>query len=179
MRGNRCMLAVEALESRSLLSLSGLLNPSPAVQADLAKIVADQQTLIHDITSQGATLQKDVQGLISATQAAYQNDPAVHAAFMALTTDTRTFQSTLVADYLAILQATSANRAAAVAKFQSDASNAAAVLQADQANIQTAVNNDAAVVAARAQLQADATKVATDIALLQADFAQLKKDLNV
>ena len=49
---------------------------------------------------------------------------------------------------------------------------------ADQANVQTALNSDAAVVAARMQLQADATRVSNDVAVLQADVAQLQKDLH-
>jgi len=177
---NRCRLSVEQLESRSLLSglFGNLFNPSPAVQADLARIQVDQQALRADLLAQGPTLQKDTQALVAAIQTAYKADPNVQAAFTALQNHARTWQTTILADWRAIAAATNANRPAAIAHLQADVIGAAKALQADQASVQTALNSDAAVVAARAQLQADATRVSNDIAVLQADVVQLQKDLH-
>jgi hypothetical protein len=168
----RSVLKVEELEPRSLPSGLGLF--SPVVQADLARLRADVRKLQSDAAALAPTLQMDQQAI----QAAIANSPAVKAARAMFTSDLTAWGMVLQADFRAILAATDPTvRGAAVAKFYQDGSSAYQALQADQAAIQNAVNSDPTVLAAQMKFRNDVALLAADQAAVQADFAQLQKDL--
>jgi len=182
-RSKQRTLVVDELETRSLLSgfhsgfgLGGHgvpTTPSPAVQADLAKIQQDQQQLQTDLTSLAPTLQADWQAI----QTAITNSTTVQAAKQTLTADQAAFRSTLQADWQAIGSATDATtRSAAFTKLKSDLSSGITVIQTDLKAIQTAITNDPTVQAAKQKLQTDAQPIINDQATLQADYTQLRKD---
>src|SRR5207253_1273476 len=106
MNGLNASLRVEQLGARTLPSVGGFIggffNPSPTVQADLAQLQADAQTLHNDLVTLGPTLNQDRQALQTAVQDALANDPAVVAAKATLTADRAAAISTLTADWQAI-----------------------------------------------------------------------------
>ncbi len=165
----KSILGVEELESRSLPS--GFF--SPAVQADLAKIQADAHKLASDAVALAPVLQRDQQAI----QAAVAASPTVQAAEARLAADLNFWGAVLKADGQAFAAAPDpATRSAVLNKFFQDVAGATRTFQTDNAAIVAAVNSDAAVQAAVQHLQADAAPLATDQAVLQADFVQLKKD---
>ncbi len=184
MNSPKTTLSMEILESRALpsgFSLSGwgaFFNQSPAVQADLAKIQTDLQTLHTDLVNLGPTLKKDAQALQTAIASAEKNDATVVSAEATLKTDTSTWNTKLKADWKAVWNATSSSaRQTAITQLKSDLTAAAKALQADHTAIQTAINADAGVQAAQAQLKTDTAPITTDEATLKADYTQLAADI--
>jgi hypothetical protein len=172
---------VDELEGRALLS--GTTGPggiwsNPAVQADLAKIQTDQQTLMNDIKTLAPTLQKDQQGIQTAIQSAIANDASVKSAQSTLTGDEATAKTTLQNDWKAITSATTPSaRIAAFKVYLSDAASAAKTLAADEKAVWTAINADSGVQAAQSKLQTDEAPITADQAALKADYTQLAKDI--
>jgi hypothetical protein len=177
-------LGMETLESRALPSgspwsgLAGLFTPSPAVQADLAKIQTDLQTLHTDWVNLGPTIKKDQQALQTAITTAKDSDTSVESAEATLKAALSTWGTTLQADWQAILAATSKTaREAAFTQLKTDLTSASTAIKADRTAVQTAINADAGVAAAQAQLKTDSAPITAAEATLQADYAQLKTDL--
>jgi hypothetical protein len=163
-------LGVEELGSRVLPSAS------PAtIQADITKVRADVQKLQADAVTILPTLIQDQHAI----RTAINSSAAVQAARATLTSDITTWISTYRADVQAIISAPDATtRAADYTKLFTDWTNAVKTLQADQKAVQTAIDNDPAVQAARAKLMADNAPLAADEAAIQADWQQLQKDLH-
>jgi hypothetical protein len=184
MNVRKTTLGMESLESRTLPSGSpwggwgGFFNPSPAVQADLAKIQTDLQTLHTELVSLAPTLKSDEQALHTAITAAIDNDATVEAAEATLKADITTWGTTLKADWQAVWAATtSTTRKAAFTQLQTDWTAASTAIKADRTAVQTAINADPGVAAAETQLKTDSAPITADQATLQADYAQLQKDL--
>ncbi|MDR3633151.1 MAG: hypothetical protein P4L84_04890 [Isosphaeraceae bacterium] len=172
--------AVDELEGRALLSTTtgSSVWSNPAVQADLAKIQADQKTLIADTKAAAPTIQKDEQAIQTAIQNAIANDASVQSATATLNTDQTAAQATLSKDWKAIVSASSISAAIAAAKvYWADATSAAKTIATDHQAVQTAINADPGVVAAKAQLKADDATIIKDEATLQADYTQLAADI--
>jgi hypothetical protein len=177
-------LGMELLESRALPSgfnwgaLGALFNPSPAVQADLAKIETDLKALYTETKTLAPTLKADEQALQTATANAIKNDTTVSSAETTLKTAITTWEATLKADLLAVKDATSSStRKTAITQLQSDLTAAATAIKTDRAAVQTAINADSGVQAAQAKLTTDSAPITADQATLKADYAQLQKDL--
>jgi hypothetical protein len=171
---------VDELENRSLLSFFGLFGggsggtQSAAVQADLAKIQTDRQTLQTDVNNLRPTLQADAQAIGTAIT----NSTSVQAAKTTLKTDVTAWQTTIKADWTALASATdSATRTADVTKLQNDWRSASSAISADIQAVFTAINNDAGVQAARQKLQTDQQPIVADGAVVIADYMQLHTDL--
>ena len=184
MSRKRLRISIDQLESRALLSGFGhhhpgggflpFLSPSPAVQADLAKIQQDEQTLHTEAQSLAPTLQADWQAI----QTAIQNSTTVQAAKQTLSTDQTAFYTTIKADWQTFVSATDTTaRTNALNQLRTDWTNGLTLIRTDLQNVQSAINADPAVQAARQKLQADAAPLTADQATLQADFAQLRTDL--
>jgi hypothetical protein len=173
---NRVTFTVVELEGRSLLSgmtAAPFVANSPAVQADLAKIKMDQQTLQTDMKNLAPTLLADQ----NAIQVAIKNSKTVQATEKTLAHDAATWQATLQADFWAVASAKNQKAAAAATvQLKADWNSATTALTADAAAIQTAISNDPKVQAATAQLKHDFQPIANDEATLQADNLQLAKD---
>jgi len=183
MNGRKTTLFVEQLENRNLLSGGpwggGFPGLNPAVQADLAKIQADEKMLVSDLKTLAPTLAADQKALQQAIQAAIQNDPAVQAAITMLHMDSQTWQATIKGDIKALLTATSASaRQGDITQLKADLASAAAAFKTDSAAVRAAINNDAGVQAAQMQLTNDSAPITADEAALKADFAQLQSDLH-
>ncbi len=172
---------VDELEGRALLSTMqgpGSVWSNPAVQADLAKIKTDTQTLVSDSKTAAPTIRTDQMAIQTAIKSAIANDSAVKTAQATLKTDQTAAQTTLSKDWKAIWSAPSFSAAVAAAKvYWADAASAAKTIAADQKAIQTAINADPGVMAAEAKLQADEAPITHDQMTLQADYTQLATDV--
>jgi hypothetical protein len=184
MNPRKTALGMESLESRALPSSSpwsgweAFFNPSPAVQADLAKIQTDLKTLHTDYVDLAPTLKKDQQALQTAITTAMDSDTSVESAEATLKAALSTWGTTLQADWKAIWAATSSTaREAAFTQLKTDLTSASTAIKADRTAVQTALDADAGVVAAQAQLKTDSAPITAAEATLQADYAQLKTDL--
>lgn len=194
----RASILVDELESRNLLSglfgrgfgFGGLGFPglglgglglgttaggttSPAVTQDQQKLQTDQQKLLTDTQALAPKLLTDQAAILTAIN----NSSAVQTAQQKLQADQATWQTTLQGDIQAITSATdSTTRANALVKTWNDWNGAATALQGDQTAIQTAINTDPAVQAARTTLQNDQQTLVQDQANVQADLIQLQQD---
>jgi hypothetical protein len=174
----RRWIVADQLETRSLLSTvipGPTSGPNPVIQADYAKIKQDVQSLQSDQKMLAPTLQSDEQAI----RTALANSQAGQAAKAQLQADETTWWTTLQGDWKAVTAATDpSTRGAALQQLRSDFSSALKVFHTDVQAISTAINNDPTVLAAKAKYQSDAAPLAADQSKLQADYAQLAKDLN-
>lgn len=170
--------SADELEGRALLSTGGGVWSNPAVQADLAKIQADQKTFQTDLRTLAPTLQKDQQAIQAAIKNAIANDSSVQTAQTTLSNDEAAARTTLRNDLKAFGSATSGSaRMAALKVYFNDLASTAKTIAADAKAVQAAIDADSGVQAAEAQLKTDAAPIAADESALQADYTQLAKDI--
>jgi len=188
--GTEILFALDPVESRTLLSTRGsavggiwhqpwgLLsnNNNPAIQRDLLKIQLDKRRLADDRRALFNRLQDDQKALRDAIKAM---DGQLAPLRAKLRTDRASWWTILSNDLKSMRQdrGDPIKLAQDIAQLQSDRASFDAVVKADMKAIQDAIDDDAAVQAAREKLQADSQPVREDLVQLQADYAQLRKHL--
>jgi chromosome segregation ATPase len=155
---------------------------NPAIKADLTQIRTDSKTLGTDLkaltAAQKTTLQTDLKAIRTAVKTAL-GTTAVKTLETKLQTDTVSARTTIFNDLKAIrADAGNATKLAAdKTMLAADEKAADNTLDADQAAIVTAINNDAGVKAAKATLATDLPTIAKDLNTLQADKTKLHSDI--
>ena len=157
---------------------SALNSTNPAVQADVAQIKADQTQLQTDIAAALPKLQADRSALYTAIKAVEAG--SVYTTDLAAVQTARTALQTAVSADLTQILADRGNTAAEltdISKLQSDQTAGRTAIQAAETTLNSLVTSDSGVSAAKTQIATDSQNIVNDQALLQADFAQLRKDL--